>query len=251
MHIVACKLRFRDTSAGTPKDWLKDWDLDIPTDPTNSSRYKCFIEVETEAEKLLLDHQALLKNLRTSSPKIGSDDDKIATPAQWHVKLFQCLCLIGAKELAGALEHTDAEYFVLAFDECSQLGIYKPHHDDGYQWKSTWGASLIALQRIIKAGDVVLDLPITFWHLLLDTSSSIFDMIPHGPNAPSHRLTKELVPLPPWTYLGFNQMTVKDIMAKVKKAADVLSVQHLKTYGRPVSSGVLYSRTRGLMYHLF
>ena len=95
--------------------------------------------------------------------------------------------------------------------------------------------SLIALLRIIKASDKFDMQDITIWYLLLDTSSSVSDLAPFGPNASSFRLTKALSLLPPWTYLGFNQMV--DVgHSKVKKPDDVLKVGHQKTYGRPVSS---------------
>ena len=77
---------------------------------------------------------------------------------------------------------------------------------------------------------------ITIWYVLLDTSSSVSDLAPYGPNSPSFRLTKELSLLPSWTYLGFNQMVDVDLSKGIKKPADVLRVNYQKAYGRPVSS---------------
>jgi hypothetical protein len=234
MAIVARKFR---ASSGSPKDWLKDWHLDTPTNIANSSRYRCFTEVEAKAENLLRENQSHIIASRFPTPLLGNDDT--FAPADWHIRLFKCLCLPYATELAKVLKNMRQRYFILAFDECSELGLYQHPGGGRHPWSPNWGISLIALQRIIKAADTFSDLPITFWFLLLDTSSSIFDMVPHGPGAPSNRLTKELLPLPPWLYLGFNQMVAANVMAGIQKPTDVLSVQHSKTYGRPVSADTL------------
>jgi hypothetical protein len=99
--------------------------------------------------------------------------------------------------------------------------------------------SLIGLQRIIKAGDGYDRHGVTIWYLqvLLDTNLSIFDIAPVGPHAPSNRLTDEVRPLPIWPYIGFNQMVDPTHVEGIQTAADVLSLKHLKVYGRPVSGG--------------
>jgi hypothetical protein len=46
------------------KDWMKDWQLDTPTNVLNSSRYRCFTEVETRSLNLLASGQEVIKRLR-------------------------------------------------------------------------------------------------------------------------------------------------------------------------------------------
>lgn len=94
--------------------------------------------------------------------------------------------------------------------------------------------TLIALQRILKAADSFVGTfqPITFWFLLLDTTSSAHMLAPSGPQAASWRLTSTVVPLPPFVYLGFNQMARE---LELKTAGQAMDLEHLKQFGRPVS----------------
>jgi len=85
--------------------------------------------------------------------------------------------------------------------------------------------------------DFVSEVPV--WFLLLDTDSSIIDMSPLGKETSSDRFVKGYRSLPAWPYVGFNQMAKKDVFAPAdekKLPTDVHSMQHLKLYGRPVSS---------------
>ena len=100
--------------------------------------------------------------------------------------------------------------------------------------------SLIALQRIIKAGDKSVAHGVTIWYLLLDTNSSIFELAPSGSNSPSDRLIDHMVPLPVWPYLGFNQMVPAEYGEDAATAGEALSIEHLKVYGRPVSGDILF-----------
>lgn len=96
--------------------------------------------------------------------------------------------------------------------------------------------SLVALQRIIKAyDDFVSEVPV--WVLFLDTNLSVVDMSPLSKGTPSDRFGKGFRSLPAWPYVGFNQMAKKGVYVDEKKLpTDVHSMEHLKLYGRPVSS---------------
>jgi hypothetical protein len=226
----------QDTSNWVPRDWMKDWQLNAPKDITNSSRHKCFSEVAQKAEGLLLAEYSNLEQLRLPSPKIGSEPAEPIKPADWHNKLYRILCLKQMKRLTRVLNDLKYKNLVFAFDECSYLGMQKIPHGSEPLHKPPWFMSLIALLRIIKASDRFDDHDVTVWYLVMDTSSSVSDLAPSGRNAPSFRLTKELIFLPPWTYLGFNQMVDGAHREKIKKPIDALGVTHQKAYGRPVSS---------------
>ena len=60
-------------------------------------------------------------------------------------------------------------------------------------------------------------------------------MAPPGPQSCSDRLTNDLIPLPVWPYLGFNQMVPARRSEGIKTAAQALTMEHLKVYGHPVS----------------
>lgn len=176
-----------------------------------------------------------IQSMRLPTPKLGMEE-LANTEADWHNNLYRVLCLPYAKQLAQVLRDINHKFFVVAFDECSYLGIRKSTQGSEYSRRSLWGMSLIALLRIIKASDNFDMQGISFWYLLLDTSPSVSDLASYGPNAPSYRLTKELSLLPPWTYLGFNQMVDVGHSKGIMTPADVLSVSHQKKYGRNVSS---------------
>jgi hypothetical protein len=70
-------------------------------------------------------------------------------------------------------------------------------------------------------------------------------MVPLGKDAPSDRFEKGYRSLPAWPYVRFNQMVKKDVFAPAnekKFPTYVLSMQHLKLYGCPVSSTPLPSQ---------
>jgi hypothetical protein len=236
MSVTARKLEHRITRGTSLEDWMQDWVLDTPTEVDRSARFRSFQEVSTEAGIMLEANKDILFKNPSRSPKL--EDKSTHTDPVYHKILYETLCLPNAKRLSLILKQEDFDKFVIAFDECSVLGFESPHTESR---GPSQDMSLIALQRIIKAGDQY-DLDgVTIWYLLLDTNSSIFDLAPVGPNAPSYRLTAELTPLPVWPYLGFNQMVNPTHAQNIRHAADVLSLEHLKVYGRPVSGGTCCS----------
>jgi len=197
------------------------------------------MEVKAKAEELLSDNKSYIAASRLSSSKLDVNEPEEA-PANYHRTLYSILCQPSISRLSKILKGAGFNRFVIAFDECSNLNLATENRtaDDVYNLRPKWDMSLIALQRIIKAGDGFTSGDVTFWYLLLDTNSSIFDLAPAGPESPSDRLTHNLIPLPVWPYLGFNQMVPTRYTESIKTAAQVLSVKHLKAYGRPVSSDI-------------
>ena len=124
-----------------------------------------------------------------------------------------------------------AEDFLFVFDECTQLNFNL--RDD----KPVGGLdrmSLLALQRMLKAGDRY-----NIWTFLLDTDSGIDHVQPVvGGVARSARLTRGL---PVFPYMEF------DVMLKgvphPKTPMDALRLEHLKMYGRPVSASCFFVKT--------
>jgi len=228
MDVVAEKLEARDASVTSLKARMEDWRLDTPKYPTKSSRHRCFQQVRDKAEALLLRQDPSVENMRMKSPK---PDGNAPSPSLWHIELYKVFCSPYAQKLAEVLKAHEQRTFVIAFDECSYLG--KPTPDTIPERSPLWIMSLIALQRIIKAADAVEIPGLTIWHLLLDTNSSAFDLTPSGPLAPSQRLAEDFIQLPPWPYLGFNQMVDKNHLSTIKKPSDSLTIEHQKVYGRP------------------
>ena len=240
MAVVAEKIKARGHSAPLDGDWMHDWHLDSATNIDNSRRHIYFAEVAAGAEKLLLDNVEVIVKTRVSykMQDIAADADNLDSASVWHKRLFLLLCHPSFESLSRVLKERHVKWFVLAIDECSELNSTKPVPISGpkpYR-APLWSMSLIALQRIIKAyDDFVSEVPV--WVLLLDTNSSVVDMSPLGKDATSDRFEKGYRSLPAWPYVGFNQMAKKHVFVETKKLpTDVHSMQHLKLYGRPVSS---------------
>ena len=228
-YVVGNKIKDQDPST---KDWMADWRLESPVDITNSSQYRCFAEVEAKAEELLLNNQHEITTLR--QPFNSSSD--------WHIKLFELLTRPYFDTLSTVMKERSIKSFMLAFDEHSQLDVNQTPPELGQPpiWYPVWGKSLIALRRIIKAYDwFVSDVP--FWFLILDTNLSPIDIVAPRKDTSSSRFVESYIPLPPWSFFGFNQMVEKNLSARIKLPADVLTMEHLKRYGRPVRSMPLFS----------
>jgi hypothetical protein len=113
--------------------------------------------------------------------------------------------------------------------------------DDVQSWEPVAYMTLIALQSMIKTIDQFQSSDVILWFLLLDTNSSIYDLTPWGDKATSKRLASDFRMPPPWPYVGFNQMVPKNIKDQIELPCKVLTIDYLKTYGRPVSISSLHS----------
>ena len=237
MSVVAEKIEAFGDRTPPFGDWMHDWHLDSAINIVNSRRHTYFAEVAARAEKRLLDNSEIIVETRVSYKMqgIAADVDNLDSAPVWHKRLFTLLCHPSFEKLSQVLKERHVKWFVLAVDECSELNSTKPISISGYR-APLWSMSLIALQRIIKAyDDFVSEVPV--WVLLLDTNISVVDMSPLGKDAPSDRFEKGFRSLPAWPYVGFNQMVKKGVFVDKKKLpTDVHSMQHLKQYGRPVSS---------------
>ena len=232
MDEVSARLKLKKEPCHSTQSLMDDWELNLPTDPNRSSRNECFAMVKIEAESRLSQNMEELLELRPQSPKSNTDHNSDST---WHQKLFSKFCADSVKRLSSELQRFGQDTFVLGFDECSELSAVNIAYNFPPNRAPLWDMSLIALLRIIKAQDRFDSSGVTFWYPLLDTASSIYALHPFGPNAPSFRLTKALTPLPPWLYLGFNQMAPDKSVISAKTARQLIAIEHLKMYGRPVS----------------
>jgi hypothetical protein len=123
-HVVAKTLTAEQLNAqdasNRSKVWMKDWQLNNPKDITDFSRYRCFLEISTKAEGLLVAERSNLGRLRLPTPKFGMQG-VVDSRADWHHNLYHLLCLPYMKELAHVLRDQNQKYFVVAFDECSYV----------------------------------------------------------------------------------------------------------------------------------
>lgn len=190
-----------------------DWDFGVNGAP--SSRHKLFQRIVNRARDML---DTTLRGLRSSSSFKGL---YIQLVKQSRVRLATLLHKIGFSQ------------FFFAFDECIYLNQI-PGKDTAQK-----NMTLIALMRIIKAADDFEpeENGVIFWHLLLDTTSSVFELAPSGPNAPSARLVHaELEILPIWPYMSFDIRVPRplDLLNHIKTVRHAMYIMFLKSYGRPV-----------------
>jgi hypothetical protein len=224
--------------------------LDDPRCPQLSQRHQAFTAVADLARQILSDtltsgglHSALGAAHSNRVPMLEHANDPEKLELSYHVvhasTIYKQVCHTSALALGQALDRLGHKYFVLGFDECRHLQSQKPveipldihpHYDAAaspYFWMS-----LAAVQRLIKAAD---EHPITarasLWCTFLDTSSSVFLLVPRrGPDLPSARL-QTLDPLPPYHYLPFDVMKPNTLLSNPGEA---MELEKLKLYGRPV-----------------
>lgn len=103
--------------------------------------------------------------------------------------------------------------------------------------------SLIAMQRIFKAADSF-ETKVKFWFLLLDTDPKVYLSAPSALAVPSSRIGRRYSSLPPFVYLGLNQMAHQ---VRIATAGESLSLKHLSKFGRPVSVPGSYQPTHFYM----
>jgi hypothetical protein len=210
--------------------------LDKPLRPRESRRHHTFTRIVAHATILLSQHPQLHRVNITAEDGVASKDD-VAQILAWHLKLYDTFCHSSAQRIA-ALLCNEYTYLVIGFDECRHL------NEATFDERSLPSPkmSLIALQRIIKAADHRRDGLGNFalWFTLLDTSSSVFDLVPRRGDAyaSSARLAGDLDPVPIWPYLGYDQMATKNCDSSSPQEAT--EVRRLLNYGRPVSSAHMF-----------
>ena len=166
--------------------------------------------------------------------RLSYRNTELGAPPNYNRSLYHILYQPHTSRLSEIISRAGFNRFVIAFDECSKLNFRN-------NWRRSSDMSLIALQRIIKAGDYFEAHGVSIWYLLLDTNPSIFGpMAPPVPPSPSDRLTRDLIPLPVWPYLEFNQMVPAMYSEGIRTTAQALSISHLKAYGRPVSGDISF-----------
>lgn len=213
-----------------------------PDTPEYIRRAGFFAMVGQRASQLLKDNTVFRQESKdlwsrrlstgtTSTYAQESDETPNSSRLQWHDRVFNKFCLESFKRLAELVHNAGHNRVFIALDECRGLGASPPRSEGPSR-----NMSLIALQRIIKAAET-LDGPVRFWFLLLDTNSSIVELHPSGPDAPSWRLAEDHQPLPPFCYFPFNQHS--DQM-KRDLPSDALNVEYLRCIGRPVSQSELF-----------
>lgn len=172
--------------------------------------------------------QSTSSNPPTAGSPSSSNLKPSALSANWHEELVKRFCADSFQALNDNVLSLGRARFFIALDECGVLD----KAPDSPRLLPINRISLIAMQRILKAMDS-LKLKIVIWFLLLDTSSKALLPTPSGAQAGSLRLKGSLAVLWPFVYLGFNQMARG---VSVDLAEEVLAVDHLRLFGRPVSA---------------
>lgn len=215
----------------------------LPDTPEAARRQEFFKVVCDNAKTMLHKRSAFLAEKRRwiqslrPAPKEGApnnerkkyDEELSKSSSQWHAELFAEFCQPAFKRLSAKLHAAGHTKFFLALDECTILGGTSANEREPSR-----KCSLIAFQRILKAAEHMTT-PVSFWFLTLDTSSSAAMLAPSGPLAPSARLTADLMPLPPFTYMDFNQLRHR---FRTDTASASLDIENLKYLGRPVCSRI-------------
>ncbi len=134
---------------------MRSWELTADKDGS-SSRAQLFFEVEDRAKNTLEQEKGVLKDIWPSAL------------IKWHSELVNLFVRQPLEDLGKAVNKLGFNRFFFAFDECGYLNqVASP--------EQLTKMSLTALMYIIKATDSI-KLPVTFWHLLLDTSSHISEI---------------------------------------------------------------------------
>lgn len=187
------------------REWIRRLDAFLSGRPYDDST-----SVKTDSES------TTLKETHTR-PSMSPD---------WHKVLFRKFCARGFQAVGEKLVALGQKYFFISLDDCAALGasmagsvLPSPH------------ITLVGMQRILKAADT-LSSQVHFWFLLLDTNPKTYLRALPPLQTTSHRLTSPLLPLPPFVYLGFNQMAHE---VTIKTAREALTIKHLQRLGRPVS----------------
>jgi hypothetical protein len=199
------------------KDCLGCFVLDRLDEPHPSTRHTTFENIASRAETLLKEFE----DQYNSSIRLPDTD-----PVDWYNVIYETLCKGPADTLAKTLLHLNHHRLVIGFDECTLL----KQASTIYGRTTRSNMSTKAFQRIIKAADYFPTDGFAYWLVFLDTSSSVFKLIPPRKDAPSARFTGQLDPLPIWTFMGYDQMAPQPSSTP----QEALEILRLRQYGRPV-----------------
>ncbi|KAF8324222.1 uncharacterized protein EI90DRAFT_3076385 [Cantharellus anzutake] len=189
-------------------------------------RGACFESVLEEAYRSLT---TLPGHLVARRQRIIVEND-LRGVGEWRKELYRHFCLEPAKNLAVDLQRLKHDKFIIAFDECTNMGSTREPavRTNPRSLSPAYGMSLLALLRMIKAQD---EFPIdkfNFWFLFLDTDPMVAQFFDACLEVPSVRDTR-LMMLGPWVRLGFDVM----VESSAKTPGDALLYNHLIRYGRP------------------
>jgi len=201
--------------------------FDFPTswnDPS-SSREQHFLHITQQANALLSEHSDELNSAFEDSQKEYVEDTndnkgpqnvkkgKNRKPVMmwtrsWVWTVYKILVKSHRKKLAETMERLNIKEksVILVFDECRALETASVDAENPYPRSDM---RLISLMRVFKAADEFETDGLRIFALLLDTSSSIFELAPRGPKAPSNRLRDPFIHLPIWHYFGFHEDVTK------------------------------------------
>ncbi|KAI0699244.1 hypothetical protein BC835DRAFT_1331864 [Cytidiella melzeri] len=189
-----------------------------------SARFKAFDAVSRHAREMLKTNSTQLATAFRNAEKSQNqhlDEDLLDD-------VYVMFCLKPALKVSQQLLDRQHTRLIIAFDECCSLNVSEASRNP---------MSLLPIWRVTKAADRHFsknDL-FHFWHFFMDTNLSVSSLVPpSGRLAPSARLVQTLTPLPPFTFLGFDQMSGKP--SSTPKGA--LCLSKVKLMGRPLWSTI-------------
>ncbi len=197
---------------------MEKWAL-MPDTKDRTPRARLFFQVEAEAKSILRRSWSKLKSMREVRG-ISEAWEESSDLSKWCSDLFSYFVEKPLSRLSDAVTKLGFKRFFFAFDECGYL-------NQGSKWDRR-EMSLVALLRIIKAASVK-QFPVTFWHLLLDTSPHVLKLTSRR-DAPSADSAMQ----PIWLHLTWDVMIRP--LPETALAIDTLRLDNYRYYGRPVSS---------------
>lgn len=195
-----------------------DWEFCVEGSPS-PTRSELFQRIVTKARDLLEEHSPTLHEL-----------DDIRKFYSWTViyrELYRRFIKESRARLAKLLSKLGFVRFFFAFDECGYLSQGRRP----------------VLKALIMIIDTAKDFAhqehgVFFWHLLLDTSPTLFKPPPSKVVVPSGRSFGPTEPgvLRTWTHMSLNSMAPgsSDKIEIIKTPRHALYLAFLKSYGRPV-----------------
>ncbi|KAF8649321.1 hypothetical protein AX16_005876 [Volvariella volvacea WC 439] len=191
-----------------------------------SRRENFFAAIIGRAEGRLKDLYDELKRQREAHLTKTPSPDEFKSHIGWFAWLYEHICLEPYEQLASVLKGLNFHRFFIAFDDCASLGVAHRSQPEEYM-------TLLALQRILQQTRENKS-NIQFWYFFLDTTPIFSMRFPKGPLPTSFRLREPMSLLPPWLYLGFNQIVMKSHpMPLPSTAREALLLRSLTQFGRP------------------
>ncbi|PWN48313.1 hypothetical protein IE53DRAFT_370726 [Violaceomyces palustris] len=239
------------TEATRMSELFDDWDhSDTKADGSrvpNLRRRRNFERVAQLASGWVETYPDLLQKNLNAIPEAGSDGLPLGRDAMMSlgpVKLLvqeklekfqdQLLSLVVVQNAMKSHGMSELPHVFFAFDECLLLQELREQQALSNRSSTTPELKLIHICRSFQIMDEFLKPKIRIWLLLLGTNSSLGKMLAMQEAEQSER-GRSALRLPPWWQLPFDPLLPQ--IPQPRTPADVLKIDQLKYYGRPMWAG--------------